>query len=47
MRWILPTCVVLILTFSSVVQSHVQDLPNIKRLASGSERPAARASDLD
>ena len=47
MRWILPTCVVLILTFSSVVQSQVQDLPNIKRLASGSERPAARASDLD
>ncbi len=47
MRWILPTYVVLILAFSSVVQSQVPDLPNIKRLASGSERPAARASDLD
>lgn len=47
MRWILPTYVVLTLTFSSVVQSQVLDLPNIKRLASGSERPAARASDLD
>ena len=47
MRWILASCIVAILACSSVVQSQVPDLPNIKRLPRGSERPAARASELD
>ena len=47
MRWILVSYVVLTLASSSVVQSQAPELPNIKRLPSGSARPAAHASDLD
>ena len=47
MRWILASCVVAILTSSSIAQPQVSHLPHIKRLPSGSARPAARASELD